>query len=230
MIEDDEIPEVFEEDHGAELDDEMKLLLGKLDEDPLAVTDKMEGVIPTSQGRPLDTSPPLNLIANTEVTTSKLPDVETLKPADVRRVGMTPVAKLDATPAPIAEPPIVDVRKQFEQMDHVVDEILQGVRADRQEAQDTITLIRNEIDKAIHGGHNPSRMYVDNLVKALEVKTTINMTAVKAMEAKAKLLAATKAGIVVQNNNQVNNANLQGGTDQNLMDVLANPIGEDDEY
>jgi predicted metal-dependent phosphotriesterase family hydrolase len=43
-------------------------------------------------------------------------------------------------------------------------------------------------------------MYVDGLVKAVEVKANINGNAVKVMEGVAKMIAATKAGINVQQN------------------------------
>lgn len=221
-------PEVFEENHGPsleDLDDEIKNLIGKLDE-PSELVDKM------AEGVAKDSSPPLQLSPNTDVTPPSLPSVDSLKPSDVRRLDLKPATTKQSEAVEVVPPPepLVDIKKQFEQMDSVAEEVLQGTRADRQEAQDAINLMRTEIDKAITGGHNPSRMYVDNLVKALEVKTTINMTAVKVLEAKAKLLAATKAGISIQNNTQVNNANVQQGGSDDLVDLLSNPIGPEDEY
>ena len=51
--------------------------------------------------------------------------------------------------------------------------------------------------------------HFDGLVKAVEVKANINTNAVKVMEGVAKMIAATKAGINVQNNNvQISGAEL----------------------
>jgi hypothetical protein len=69
-------------------------------------------------------------------------------------------------------------------------------------------------------------MFVDGLVKALEVKSNVNMTAVKALEATAKMIATTKAGSSVQ----VNNLNVGPGNSSDLESVLALPLSQDDEY
>jgi len=187
-----------------EMDDEMRDLLEKLDEN----TD--------------DQSPPFQL----ETEVSQLPSVDELKPSDVRKISYQP------PPEPVVvevEPPIVDMRKQFEQLEEITNEILQGARSDRQETQDAIVLLRGQIDLSIKNGGNPARMYVDNLVKALEVKAQINITAVKAIEAKAKMLAATKAGTVI--NNQITNANANiANSDKHLIDILAEPLRSEDEY
>src|SRR6185436_14193794 len=121
-------------------------------------------------------------------------------------------------------PPAVDVIKYHERLDAVTDEILNACRADRQESQDVINLYRGAIDNANLAGRDPARMYVDGLVKAIEVKSNINMTAVKVLEANAKMLAATKAGgTLIQNNiNQTN-----GSSDVDLQRVL-DKLGDDD--
>lgn len=179
-----------------------------------------------------DTSPPLELKPNYDVDVETLPPASKLTVDDVRKVQPILPSSSVSTAVVVQPEPIVDIRKQFEQMDIVTDEILQGTRTDRQEAQDVIVLMRREIDKAISANQNPPRMYMDNIVKALEVKTTVNMTAVKVLEARAKMIAATKAGIVLQNNNQINNNNdnSNGGVDDSLLEVLSHPIGPDDEY
>lgn len=94
-----------------------------------------------------------------------------------------------------------DVSHYLEKMDEVADEILQACRSDRQEAQDVINMLRGQCDTAHNKGGQPSRMYVDGLVKAVEVKANINGNAVKAMEGVSKMIAATKAATNVQNNN-----------------------------
>ncbi len=211
-----------------ELDDEMRTLLTQLEHSPQEYLNKLEPV-----GIPGNPSPDLGVSPNTTPASDSGPiPAEELVSKDFIKPEVVPV--LDAAiVAP--EQPIVDLRKQFAQFDEVTNEILQGTRGDRQETQDAINIMRSEIDKAISNNHQPARMYVDNLTKALEVKATINMTAVKAMEAKAKLLAATRAGINIQNTLHNNQANVTTASDATLVDLLNNNplqagINGDDEY
>jgi ribosomal protein S9 len=60
----------------------------------------------------------------------------------------------------------------------------------------------------------------------LEVKANVNMIAVKMMEANAKMLAATKAGAITVNNN---NMNVATGDDY-LKQILSEPMASTDEY
>lgn len=217
-----------------EIDDEMARMLGELDntsED--YVTEQLS---PTVEGNP---SPPLAVTPGPQPQSDyrETPAAETLTPQDVRRLDIKVPTITEGEAAPVQlppdEPPIVDIRKTFEQADQAIDEIQQGARGDRQETQDAINLCRSEIDKAIAGGGNPPRMWVDNLAKILEVKATINMTAIKALELKAKLLAATKAGVVVNNTNQNVAAAASGGQDKSLVELLSNnPLDStgDDEF
>lgn len=113
--------------------------------------------------------------------------------------------RFDGTETITAEPsvqePSVNVNIYLEKIDGVAEEVLQACRSDRQEAQDVINMLRNQCDQAHQRSQLPARMYIDGLVKAVEVKASINTNAVKAMEAVAKMIAATKAGIMVNNNN-----------------------------
>lgn len=122
----------------------------------------------------------------------------------------------------------ININKYLDRLDGVTDEVLNACRSDRQEAQEVILLLRSQINEAITNNKQPSRMWVDGLVKAVEVKSTVNMTAVKIIEANAKILAATKAsGTNVQvNNNSVTVA----GTDMDLEKILDEPLTSDDEY
>ena len=108
-------------------------------------------------------------------------------------------------------------------MEAVTDEVLKACRSDRQETQDVIDLLRGQIDNATNANTQPQRMWVDGLVKAVEVKANINSTAVKIMEANARMIAATKAGI------NILNQNVQGGQ-TDLNDVLDQPMEPEDEY
>lgn len=137
---------------------------------------------------------------------------------------ITPIEQSKNTEAlvPVTPPPTVDIAKTFEQLDAVTNEVLQACRSDRQEAQDVIGMLRNQIDKAHNNNSDPARVYVEGLVKAIEVKSNINMTAVKIIEANAKMLAATKAGTNIQLNNSVTTIN-----DQALDEILNDPISNE---
>lgn len=117
----------------------------------------------------------------------------------------------------------IDIEKYHARLDQVTNEILTACRSDRQEAQDVIELLRHQIDDATGNDRAPQRMWVDGLVKAVEVKAGINATAVKIVEANAKMLAATKSNV------NILNQNVSGGS-QDLEDVLSCPLTESDEY
>jgi hypothetical protein len=125
-----------------------------------------------------------------------------------------------------AEPqsPPVDVIKYHAKLDIVTEEVLTACKQDRAEIQEVVNLMFDEIREDRDNGRIPSRGYTDNLTKLLETKANVNMMAVKIMEVNAKMLAATKAGSLTVNNN---NLNIATGDDY-LKDILANPM--DDEY
>lgn len=114
----------------------------------------------------------------------------------------------------------VDIVQYFERYDTMAEEIFAACRNDRQEAQEVIVLCREQIGEAIDNDRAPARMYVDSLVKAVEVKANVNDTAVKMIDAGAKLLAAAKNQINIQQNN------VSIGDD--LDDILNRPMN--DEY
>ena len=134
----------------------------------------------------------------------------------------------------ISSPPLnlpdgVDPHKYLKDLEDVTAEVLDACRSDRQEAQDTINIFRKQIIDAIEANRAPARMFIDGLVKAIEVKTNINGTAVKMIETNAKMLAALKvsAGTNVQINNMTG-----GGSeaDNSLERILDEPMSHEDEY
>lgn len=148
------------------------------------------------------------------------PTDHTLKPVDTRKIDDLSTVTIDES---TEDAPAVDITKYHERLDEVTDEILKACRSDRQEAQDVIELLRLQIDDAINKSQSPQRMWVDGLVKAVEVKAGINATAVKIVEANAKMLAATRAGVNILNQN-VNTGS------EDLEEVLSRPMTEIDEY
>lgn len=149
-------------------------------------------------------------------TETILRPVDELLPTDARRLDI---------PAPsLIESEIddtVNFQKYLIELDDVTTEVLQACRSDRQEAQDVINLLRKEVDDAINKNKQPSRMFIDGLVKAVEVKAGINATAVKMMDSVAKVLASTKSGINIQNNSlNVSEGELDALLSQNVPDDL----------
>lgn len=118
----------------------------------------------------------------------------------------------------------VDVVKYHEKLDEVTDDILKACKSDRAELQSVIDMMFDEINAARDENRLPSRGYTDNLTKLLEVKSNVNMVAVKIMEANSKMLAATKAASMTINNN--NMAMLPA--DDYLKRILDEPMSEDD--
>ena len=144
-----------------------------------------------------------------------------MTPVDYREYSGAAGLPTELTDQTIAQPPI-DTKKYIDRIDDVTDEILSACRNDRKEAQDTIDLLRGEVQKAVNAGNNPARMWVDGLVKAVEVKSNINMTAVKALEASVKTIAALRAGGGI---NILNQQNVGNGPD--LAELLSQPAGDE---
>jgi len=138
------------------------------------------------------------------------PTTEALRPIE------EPVVEVQ--PADSAETPSVDVLRYLDKMEGVAEEVLQACRSDRQEAQEVIDMLRQQCSLAQNKNQSPARMYVDGLVKAVEVKANINTNAVKVMEGVAKMIAATKVGSLNINNN---NVTVSGSE---LDEILKNPI------
>lgn len=119
--------------------------------------------------------------------------IEPLRPIEEKRII--------AEPIDINDQPVVDIARYLDKMEGVADEVLQACRSDRREAQEVINMLRGQCEQAHSRNQPPARMYVDGLVKSVEVKANINTNAVKVMEGVAKMIAATRAGLNIQNNN-----------------------------
>ena len=116
----------------------------------------------------------------------------------------------------------VNIKVYFERYEAMAEEIFAACRSDRQEAQSVLAMCKERVEDAIRNdsADRVPRMYVDALVKAVEVKANINDTAVKMIDAGAKLISAAKSQINVQQNN------VAVGSD--LNDILNQPMT--DEY
>lgn len=148
---------------------------------------------------------------------------ELIKPSEPESESLAAISELSNEAA------VTDDRqtKYLAKLDDVTDEILAACRSDRAEAQDVIQLLRGEINKALQNNRDPARMYVDGLVTAVEVKSNINMSMIKMMEANAKMLASLKAA---NNLNIKNNINVASSNDKELERILDEPITEVDDY
>lgn len=195
------------------MDEDLKDLLDQLDSEP------NENIVVV--GKPKEQAEKSKDIIN-EVDSKIDLEIDTSEIDSIGHRSVTALASHEDNPTPR-----IDISKYMDKLDGVTDEILNACRSDRQEAQDVIHMLRREIEQSINNNKQPSRMYVDGLVKAVEVKANINMTAVKMIEANAKMLATTKAGMNVQ----VNNNNLSvAGNDKDLERILAEPLTADDDY
>jgi hypothetical protein len=116
----------------------------------------------------------------------------------------------------------INIKIYFERYEAMAEEIFAACRSDRQEAQAVLAMCKERVEDAIRNdsADRVPRMYVDALVKAVEVKANINDTAVKMIDAGAKLISAAKNQINVQQNN------VAVGSD--LNDILNQPMT--DEY
>lgn len=191
-------------------------------EKPVHINEPQE--IVAENGPEIVTDTNTTKVINEDVVELQLEPVDQDAPSVVRDPSKNAELISKGVSRPV-EKPIIDLHEQFEQLDNITEEIIIGTRSDRQETQSTIDLIRNEIDKAISSGREPARMYLDNLVNALGVKSEINMTAVKALETKAKFIAATKVGTIINNN-----INSSSGFNHELAALLDdNPLDIEDE-
>ena len=180
------------------MDDELKSLFEQLD-------DEDEQLVQPAQQSPVIFSEP----------------EPALKPVEIAKV---PLDNLPPPNQPEVSSSSVDVNKKMQQLEEVTDNILSACSDDRRQAQEAIDLIKGEICKNLENDQRPPAAFVEGLIKAIEVKAGINLTAVKIMEANAKMLAATKAGasISVNNNNSLSNAS--------LTDILSQPMTPMDEF
>lgn len=131
------------------------------------------------------------------------------------------VVNLDNEPTDMAvsAEPVIDIAKKMAQLDSVTQDVLASCKADREQTQQAIDIIRTEINKKIAEDRSPSSTYMEVLIKAIEVKSGINQIAVKMMEANAKMISSTKAGGTSVNVNNLNS--------QSLADVLSKPPTEE---
>jgi hypothetical protein len=192
-----------------ELDDDLRDLLDQLDEEDDFLPTEEE--IAEVQSEDEIEIPEEDETEDQVINVVKTGDEVALRPID-ELAEIRDQRRFDGTEYTVSETveeEKVEIGKYLDKMNEVADEVLQACRSDRQEAQDVINMLRSQCDTAHNKNTQPSRMYIDGLVKAVEVKANINTNAVKVMEGVAKMIAATKAGVNIQNNSlQVSGAEL----------------------
>lgn len=188
-----------------ELDDELQGLLNELDE-------REEDLVENTIAPEPEIEKPES-IATEEIVDplDELEDINeddgdfALRPSDIRRMGPDEIAATNTTEQEIEiiVPQLdVDYQKYKDQLDVVTQEVLQACRADRQEAQDVINDLKDRMTTL--GGGAPPKALVDGLVKAVEVKASINQNAIRMMDTNARFLASIKSSINTTNNNNLN--------------------------
>ena len=125
----------------------------------------------------------------------------------------------------ISDSDAVDIHKYLRRLDDVTVDVLAACKSDRAETQGLINILREQVEMSITSGTKLSTGIVESLVKEIEVKSNINTTAVKMIEANAKTLAATKSSINIQQNTVAS-----AGFDSAALErLLSEPLGEEDE-
>lgn len=146
-------------------------------------------------------------------------------PSSLEIKNISPQLADNANPAPlIIEDEGVDIKKYLRRLDDVTEDVLTACKSDRAETQGLIDLLREQVEMSITAGGKLSTGIVESLVKAIEVKSNINTTAVKMIEANAKTIAATKSSINIQQNS------VTTGLDGSMLErILSQPLGENDD-
>lgn len=101
-------------------------------------------------------------------------------------------------------------------------DILSRFSADQAQMQGVITALIGAMGQ---NPNNAERAVIETLGKLLEAKVTGNMTIIKLLEVKTKLLAAMKGAVGVTINNQNNAAVI--GNNAELTELLSRPIEDD---
>jgi hypothetical protein len=104
------------------------------------------------------------------------------------------------------------INKYAEQLEIVTNEILTACRADRTEVQKLIDNFSDRLEHFTDGP--PPKSLIDGLVQAVEVKSGINLNAIKIMDTNAKFISATKSTSNTQNNLNI------GGSAEELRKIL----------
>lgn len=218
-------------------DDELQSLLDQLDDQDKLVESMEEEAEPKGtdgdaaskgeegeKGEPGEPEEPLFAAPEVTLRPNEEPPIQLdgLVATDARRHDSEKSTIKQSTPSETVELENPN-QKYLDLTEDVTNDVLAACRSDRQEAQDVINIYKKAIEDAQNHNSPPARMWVDGLVKAVEVKAGINGNAIKALEANAKMLAATKAG--TQINQQIN-----VGDAGNLDEVLQQELGSEDEY
>jgi len=212
----------------SELDEDLQDLLDQLDEQEDFLLDEPE--IPEEPDEPEDPAPTTDatVVAVVDKIVDKIVDpiIDTLSDGDALR-PVDEVAEIndqrrfdsneDGVDTDIIGTKVVEItnvaneemQQYLMKMDEVAEEVLGACRSDRAEAQDVINMLKSQCDAAHNVNKSPQRMYIDGLVKAVEVKADINSNAIKVMEGVAKMISATKASTSTENTSmQISGAEL----------------------
>lgn len=121
-------------------------------------------------------------------------------------------------------PPLtVDIALKAQQIDQVTKSILDDCARDREQAQTIIDTLMNDMQQSVAKNGNVYVPLVEQLIKAVELKSGINTNAIKIAETNVKLIAATKsAGNININNTSTSSVNAS------LAEILSQPFSSSD--
>lgn len=143
------------------------------------------------------------------------------------QLGDDKLPEVRATPTTVIDPELpedlIDVAAHVRRHESISDEILSSWRSDRTETQGVINMIHGLIEKCVSSGERPPGAYVEGLVGAMKAKADTNATAVRLLDATAKLLTTVKPTVNVKNttNNTLT-------INSSLSEILAEPVMDDD--
>lgn len=168
----------------------------------------------------------LGLIDKEEATPEAKPNsAEAAQESAALRPIEEPIRSLDAVPEQAAPAgPTVDLKRMFDRMEEVTQNVLDCAKSDRAQAEAAILMMQDAIETAHNQNKPASKTYIEGLVKAIEVKANVNTTVVKIMEANAKMFAATKSGLQLN----INNSNSTVSSDE-LVNLLNMPLDLENE-
>jgi hypothetical protein len=200
-------------------EDDVELLLAQLNDPPPASVPAPAPAPPLAPEAP--PVPELPVVLKEPKKGKKDKQVAPSPPAAVVAVAAT-VVSTDG-----GEKPAIDPARLMADFDKQADDILKKVAEDRGRARSIMVMCEEAIRP--EGGpanHEAPRIFLEAMVKALEVGANANQTAVKVLDSRSKLVIALKGQIGVNINNN-NSAAAGAGVDPELTRLLEKPTMED---
>lgn len=144
------------------------------------------------------------------------------------KITSKPLAQLvKNTEVIVQTDPLLEISEMLQKIknefDTIKGRVLESWESDRAQTQTVIDILFNDLQSM--GAQTP-RVYIEGLVKLLEVKSNSNITPVKLLDAQTRLLQAIKGGAGVVINNSASAA-AGASTNGELTKLLSEPAVSD---